>query len=120
MSDLEGTLEHARAPTGGLFSRKTSPCIDIYVQRSVEAMAIIKRAGLEDHVIYEPRGNSVQAADMQFEQILVKYVIRPKGWRLVYDDEATARREEEKIRQGLTNLKALIDQNRGPLVQKKT
>jgi hypothetical protein len=110
------TLEHTTAKTGLIFG--SGPAIQLTVQFTDTEKAVIKKASLATYVFYTAPFHPGVKDFMQGPKYVGTLLAGPITFR--YQDLATARVEEEKIRDCLRTLKAAIDANVAPLKKSDT
>lgn len=79
--------------------------------------AVIKRAGLGDYIFFEAEQPSFSEGG---NRMFVKYLVEFGGLKLLYSDEASRLRHDQRLREALTALKAAIEANSGPVKTKDT
>ena len=113
---MQVTMEHT---TKKISMFKSAPAIRLDVQFTEVEKTAIERSGLARFEFYTPPIHSHYEAEYQ-RPWRIAHLLNPKATHIVFQDQATARIEDPKIRQGLKNVKAAIEENSAPVPIKDT
>ncbi len=105
------TIEHT---TKKVSVFKSAPAIALTVEFSELERAVINKSGLAKYAYYTAPIHSHVTERLQGPS-LVDYLLNGKTNYLYFEDAATARAEEAKVRDGLKSLKAAIEANAEPI-----